>query len=299
MLKRIPLGLSLVVGSVIICAVILGFKLLRYTEGSFTIEEGYVFPYDLTDPDEKFKLSSKLEEISGLTMYSHKKLLCVQDEDAWIFEFDIEDDEVDEKIDFGKDGDYEGITMVDETVYVLRMDGDLYKVTDYDKKDQETEKIETTLSDKNNTEGLCYDPVENRLLIAAKDRAGDGKKWKNKRSIFEYDLEKEELKNKPAYVIDLEELAELMNSSKSKEKFKPSGIAIHPSTGHIYIIGSVGKKLLVLDRKGNIIYIETLDPSIFKQPEGITFSDDADLFISTEGAGGKAKIYKFSPRSLD
>jgi hypothetical protein len=41
------------------------------------------------------------------------------------------------------------------------------------------------------------------------------------------------------------------------------------------------------------------DKKLFRQPEGICFKPNGDLFISNEGDGGKAKILKFKYRPQD
>jgi uncharacterized protein YjiK len=63
------------------------------------------------------------------------------------------------------------------------------------------------------------------------------------------------------------------------------------------MIGAKNIKLVVrLDMKGNkILGEEELSEHIFKQPEGVVFSQKGDLFISSEAkAGKKAKILKFA-----
>jgi hypothetical protein len=81
---------------------------------------------------------------------------------------------------------------------------------------------------------------------------------------------------------------------ESKTSFKPSGIAVHPLDGEIYIISSVGKLLIILNREGKVQDVKELDPAIFRQPEGICFSPAGDMFISNEGQGGKGYILKFN-----
>ena len=87
------------------------------------------------------------------------------------------------------------------------------------------------------------------------------------------------------------------NSTTSKEEkdvdFKPSGIAIHPMTGQIYMISSVGKLLVVLNKNRDLSAKYALDKDVFKQPEGICFSPDGDLYISNEGRGKSANILHF------
>ena len=88
-------------------------------------------------------------------------------------------------------------------------------------------------------------------------------------------------------------MAKRLRLIESETSFKPSGIAIHPIDGEVYIISSVGKLLIILNRSGKVQNVIELDPKIFRQPEGICFSPKGDMFISNEGQGGKGYILKF------
>jgi uncharacterized protein YjiK len=139
------------------------------------------------------------------------------------------------------------------------------------------------------------------------------KSFEGFKAIYKFNLLEEKLENKPFLLIDLNQILDI-NKLSSYEKvsfkiagvfndsgdirFQPSGIAIHPFSGHIYIIASVGKSLIVFDRKGNIRAIKKLNKKLFQQPEGICFGPNGDLFISNEGKGGKATILKFKYMSL-
>ena len=92
---------------------------------------------------------------------------------------------------------------------------------------------------------------------------------------------------------NLGKVAKGLRLIESETSFQPSGIAIHPIDGEIYIISSVGKLLIILDRRGKVLEVKALDPKIFRQPEGICFSPAGDMFISSEGQGGKGYILKF------
>ena len=76
--------------------------------------------------------------------------------------------------------------------------------------------------------------------------------------------------------------------------FKPSGIAIHPNSRDVYVISSAAKCLIVLNDKGDLKSAHHLPRSIFRQPEGITFDDDLNLYISNEGQDKKANLLKFT-----
>lgn len=87
-----------------------------------------------------------------------------------------------------------------------------------------------------------------------------------------------------------------INPSKADVSFKPSAIAIHPQTKNIYVLGSVGKLLIVCNYNGEIISVVELNPALFLQPEGICFDPAGALYISNEGKESVATILKFQPK---
>lgn len=270
------------------------------------------FFYDLEAPDARYKLPSYLEEISGLSYYGKGKIACVQDEKAFIYVLNLEQEKIIKKYDFGSDADYEDIAVVDKTAYVLRNNGHIYRVKNFKKKDRKVKKYETPLSEKNDTEGMAYDLLSNSLLIACKGSPSIKKEkpYEGYKAVYKFDLEKEKLDKDPHFLIDLERLdsyidrngfnrlsvkvAKRLRLIESETSFQPSGLAIHPVYGDIYIISSVGKLLIILNRYGKVQNVEELDPKLFRQPEGICFSPKGDMFISNEGQGGKGYILKFN-----
>jgi uncharacterized protein YjiK len=273
---------------------------------------GEGFSYDLETPDARYKLPGYLEEISGLSFISKGKVACVQDEKALIYVLNLEKEKLIEKVDFGKDADYEDIAVVDKTAYVLRSDGDIFRIKDFRKKNRKVRKFETPLKEKNNTEGLAYDPLSTSLLIACKGSPSidKDKPFKGFKAVYRFDLKEEELVEDPYFLIDLDELtgyrdlsslkrfslrvAKGLRMIESETIFKPSGIALHPIDDDFYIIASKGKLLIILDREGKVRDVKELDPKLFRQPEGICFSPDGDMYISNEGQGGKGYILKFN-----
>jgi uncharacterized protein YjiK len=277
--------------------------------------EGYAFPYDLNTVDSEFRLPLYLEEISGLAWYRKGKLACVQDEKANIYILRLEEDIEISKHDFGKDGDYEDIATDGEKIYVLRNDGTIFRIKDLKEKEIKVKKYKTPLSVRNDTEGLAYDPLSGSLFIACKGSPSldNENTYQGYRAVYRFDLDTKELNEKPHFLVDLNslnsyrdqgmfnsfslKLAKKLRFIDSETSFQPSGIAIHPLYGDVYLISSVGKLLIVMDRRGKILDIRELDPVQFRQPEGICFSPEGDLFISSEGQGGKGYILQFIPRS--
>ena len=74
----------------------------------------------------------------------------------------------------------------------------------------------------------------------------------------------------------------------SEDTFNPSGIAIHPQSNDLYIIGSKGEKMIVCyTLKGHFKGAWRLNKSQFSQPEGIALMQSGELVISSEGKKGK------------
>ena len=269
------------------------------------------FRYDLGTPDARYKLPAYLEEISGLSYYGKGKIACVQDEKALIYIWNLEKEKIIEKYDFGDDADYEDITVVGKTAYILRNNGSIYRIKNFKKKDRKVKKYKTELKAKNDTEGMAFDPRANALLIACKGSPSIEKEnpYEGYKAIYKFDLEEAKLVTRPHFLIDLDRLDSYIDRSvftklsvkvakslrliESETSFKPSGIAIHPLDDEIYIISSVGKLLIILNREGKVLDVKELDPKIFRQPEGICFSPTGDMYISNEGQGGKGYILKF------
>lgn len=273
-------------------------------------DKNYVFPYNFEEPTQKQKLPNELDEISGLDFLGGPLFACIQDEKANVYIYNYETDEITSDVDFGKNGDFEDVEVVGKEIWVLRSDGDLYQITDFNTDDQKTEKYETHLSSSNDTEGLCLDASGENLLIACKGKAHDDAKWKNYKAVYSFNLAKKELSEEPYFAINLEDLSKHLTKDKSAEmvqkvakflnpasgdlSFQPSGIDVHPVTKEIYLIATVGKLLVVMDKTGKkIVHIEPLDPDTFKQPESICFTANGDLYIGNEARGGKANILKF------
>lgn len=254
--------------------------------------------YNLIQPTARFELPKSLREVSGLTYYQGTQLACVQDEKGDIFPFDYETGEVGKRLQFGPDGDYEGLEFVDGAFYVLRSDGVIFIV----RPGEDTFEAGGTLSDGSRSlqtidlglaagtdvEGLGYDPKTKRLLIALKESPGEP----DKHFVYFYDFGK-----KIAWkgiTLTPEKLAQEAGLSGKAAKFKPSGVAVHPKTGDVYLMAADGKKLLVLDRMGIVRSVVSLDSDQFRQPEGICFAPDGTLFIASEGKGEPGYILKFS-----
>lgn len=236
---------------------------------------------------QKWEMPGYLKEISGIAHLNDGRFACVQDELGKIFIFDTGNNTIEKEIPFGSPGDYEGIAVVGTTAYIIRADGKLFEVSEYSGDKPAVVMYTTSLTEKHDVEGLCYDKKNNRLLLGIKENEQDTKDYKG---IYAFDITSKNLAASPVHKINLTH--GIWNDVKNKDKIKPSDIDVHPVTGDLYILDGPGSQLLVMGSDGTIKNLYQLNKSDFQQPEGISFTDTGDLYISNEGKGGTGNIVK-------
>lgn len=263
-------------------------------------------PYVFDQPDALFRLPDTLTEISGITVLDAQTLGAIQDEKGKLYLLDLNTGEIKDDPRFEKDGDYEDLTRVGNRLFILRSDGRLIEIEDWTADDFETNTHKTKLSKKYDTEGLMYDEANNRLLIACKEYAG--KNLKDKKAIYAFDLATEELTDEPVFTIDIASVSDeagpdsgpnafirdLLGDALDLSGFKPSALAIHPATNDVYVLSSVLKVIAVLQSDGDLRAVWPLPDRLFRQPEGMAFLPNGDLFIASEGDGRDAVLMRFS-----
>lgn len=269
----------------------------------------YNFKYNLEQVSHKANMSSDLVEISGLSYNANNNtLLAVNDERGNIYSLDAEFGKQLKKIDFGSSGDYEGIEMANNMVYVIKSNGNITEVDANTGK--EKDKYKLPFKSSNDIEGLGFYQDKNALVIACKGQAHlkNKSKLKKTKAFYTFDLESKELDEKPFFTIKDKDLEKYFDnnkpndlSKKAKKKlenrltsFSPSAIAQHPETGHFYILSSIGKLLFICDTEGEILHVEFLNDKMFPQPEGICFSPDANMYISNEGRSLVGTVLRFN-----
>jgi uncharacterized protein YjiK len=236
----------------------------------------------------KWDLPKALTEISGLSYLDGDRFACVQDETGTIYIYNIASSTIEKEIRFAGAGDYEGLALVGGTAWVVRSDGHLYEISNFETSPSVKE-FDTHLTVEHNIEGLCYDAKNNRLLVAIKDAELHTADYKG---IYAFDLASKTMAKEPVFRIDMNH--ELFRNTASKKKkggaVMPSSIAIHPQTGQMYITDGRKSTLLVLNSDGTVRKFLQLNSSDFAQPEGITFKPSGELYISNEGPKQPANI---------
>ncbi len=250
-------------------------------------------PYDLKNPTKTYKLPKKYMEISGIwPVHDDESLAFVQDEAIQVYQFDLASTEITEYVKHGS-GDSEDIVILGNIAYILHAGNRpaIYKIIDYNSGSSQCEHYALNLDKDYDPEGLCYDAKENRLLIACKGSPVKGDKLRN---IFSFDLQSMTRTNSPVFSVDSREFLD-----NTEDTFNPSGIAIHPHSNDIYLVGTKEVKMIVCYGLNGVFKgAWKLNKDTYSQPEGIAFMKSGELIITSEGKKGKkgkkARVFMFS-----
>src|SRR5512140_2212992 len=112
--------------------------------------------YNFTTPDKSVVLPEILHEISGVTIIDSVSIGCIQDEKGILFIYDLSLNEIRKSVNFFSKGDYEGIAKAGNIMFVLRSDGTLFEIADFESDEFTVTQHKTGIPCKEN-EGLCYD----------------------------------------------------------------------------------------------------------------------------------------------
>ena len=256
--------------------------------------------YTLERPDTVLNLPKVMREVSGLAWLKKDHVAMVQDEEGRVFVYDISKGRIVDQQKFGKDGDHEAIASDGRHIYVVRSDGKIYRI------DPETgkqdAKWDTWLTSKNDVEGGCWDVASGRLLLACKGDPGQGLDGHDLRAVYAFDPETGVLDTKPFLLVHLEAIAKALQASGQAAgavAFAPSSIKVHPVTGLYWLLSAHGRMIVALARDGTVVQASRLSPTLFPQPEGMTFDDVGTLYLSSEGRKGAGRLLVYKSRSAE
>jgi uncharacterized protein YjiK len=258
-------------------------------KNAFTSPPGY----DLNKPV-ILNLRTELDEISGLAFYpKDTSVFGITDEHGWLYKIHLTGNFKIEKWKFSKGQDYEDLVLLDSTFYILASNGELAAFKFIPNKPLIPRMYSLSIEGKNEFETLYHDNASGKLVMICKDCEGDNKKTV---TAYSFDPATQTFSDTPFFILNADEIAEQLGEHKIK--FKPSAACINPLTNELYIISSVNKALVIADTKGNVKSVYSLNPQIYKQPEGITFTPSGSLIISNEVADvGAANLLIFKYKS--
>ena len=269
-----------------------------------TDDSTYVF----SEPDAEFTLTVDLEEISGLTFMEDGMLGAIQDEDGDLFIIDPSSGEIVEVRNFGEAGDYEGVELANSVLYILRSDGTVFMFENLSAAEIDGREVQYDVPGRCDAEGIAYQRSLDRILIVCKEHPGKG--YRGKKAIYAFGPTSGEPSPSPAYLLEIDDfeynveehpfneaIRSMLSDRIDMSGFKPSGLAVHPRTGELFVLSGVTKALLRLDDTGAVTAIWMLPVELFDQPEGIAINSNGDVYISNEAGDRKyATLLRFRER---
>jgi len=271
----------------------LSFLLLVAAMGCSVAPPGGSPPgYDLGRP-EKYVLSEDLHEISGIVFLdAHADTMCaIEDEDGRLFYFHPGERKFPSRK-FGKRGDYEDVAILEHKDFVvLRSDGSLFVFPLSFVQDGDNEKVQVYehILPEGEYEGLFGDDDGSLIALCKNCKEDD-----QRDAASGYVLRRRDgqgLAITDHFTVDVSSVK--MTSTRKKVKFHPSCLARHPLTRDWYIISSVNKVMLILDEHWRVKAAYPLNGYLFKQPEGLAFDGEGNMYVSNEGDEGDGNVLLF------
>ena len=244
------------------------------------------------DPVAMWIMPQALAEISGLALTPDGRLLAHDDELARVYEIDPRKGVVLKSFMLGKGlkGDFEGITVVGQDLYMTLSNGHLYRF----REGANNARVEYTthdlrLSKECEFEGIAYERDSARLVMPCKNVKM--KHLDDELVIYRWKVGSKDSTGISMLTVPLSEVI----GSNDWKKFQPSDITIEPGTGNYVLISSLQGGLVVMTPNGDVVRSEKL-PGNHKQAEGVAITPDNILIISDEATSKPAAItlYKWN-----
>jgi uncharacterized protein YjiK len=224
-------------------------------------------------------LPQALREISGLALTSDGRLLVQNDEIGAVWEVDYRKGILKKQFMLGSSvvkGDFEGITVTNDHVYLLDSNGKLYEFTEGANGEEVPYTVHDTGLNKDcEFEGVAFDPGTNSLLMACKRVYDD--KLKDALVIYRWKIKSDSAERLTRLTVPL---ADIIGANGWKT-LHPSDITIDPFTGNYVLIASMEKAIFEITPAGAVIFSRSLPPG-HEQPEGIAITRDSILMVSDE-----------------
>lgn len=242
--------------------------------------------YDLNSPT-KIDLGPEMKEISGIRIdEQNKQIVALNDEQGKLYRLGMDGAIQGKAFKFAKKGDFEDLDFDGTYWYAIKSNGEVNRISGAFSDSSVTKEFpfpEAGIE----FETICFDKAKQKMFLITKTP-----KALNEGRVPAYilDTTSGSFQYDPYYSPSVDEIAKLRG--KEKSSFKPTSAAIHPITGDLYVL-SVNDRLLAIMQNGEVKQVFKLTKSAFRQPEGICFSSNGDMFISNEGQEATANILQF------
>lgn len=244
-------------------------------------------------------LPAVLREVSGVAIDRQGRLHLVQDERGVRYVYDWAADRITDEVRWAEDGDFEGIATDADTTgaprfWMIRSDGWLYAA--FAERPSVSERLEVGYWA--DFEGVGFDAQRQQLWVVSKEAASPSVQHL-------YGVHPETLEINGSLALSKAALRRYcarsgMACDWSNEAFplSPSGIAVHPITGHIYVLAAREHALCVLDDTGEVLFLGQFSEGLLPQAEGIAFFENGDLVLASED-DRRGRLVRFAYRDFE
>ena len=237
----------------------------------------------------QWRLPDRLNEISGLALTPSGRLLAVDDEVAIIYELDFDDGGIVKKFAFGKPvvkGDFEGIAVADDLVYLTTSTGRVYVAAEGADGQRVTfDNFDTELGEYCEIEGLVQSTDNTRLYFLCKKVR---KKYRaNGLKLFAWDIAARKMLPDESITLPEREVVQRLRI----DRFSPTGVTIDEHSGNWIIVASRQRVLVEVNADGELVNARHLELATrHRQAEGIELANDGRLLIADEGGTHRGRL---------
>jgi uncharacterized protein YjiK len=244
------------------------------------------------EPLARWVLPRELREISGLTLTPDQRLLAESDEVGKVWEVDYRRGILVKRFALGNGGvtgDFEGITVANNKLFLLTSKGHLYEFREganHDDVGYEIHDLGTRTACE--LEGIAFDPAINSLVLACKHVLDQG--IHDAVVIYRWRLAGDTAGRLSRMVVPVEGIV----GTNPWKTLHPTDITIDPFNGNYVLLTSKEQALIEITPTGAPVFARPLPPG-HPQPEGIAITKDSILMISDEGGSdlGTITLYKW------
>ena len=238
-------------------------------------------------PLAQWLLPHALQEISGLGLTRDGRLLVHGDERGQVWEIDYRRGVLVKRFALGKGtlkGDFEGITIAHDLVFLLNSNGKLYEFHEgADDAHVDFKVHDTGLKKQCEFEGVAFDPALNALVLACKQVYD--KDLRDALVIYRWSLSSDSAARLSRLTVPLDSVI----GTNGWKHLHPSDITIDPLTGNYVLIASEENALVAITPAGAVVFARPL-PGRDHHAEGVAITKDSILLVSHEGGQGMATI---------
>lgn len=241
--------------------------------------------FEMGTPDLSIALPKRIKNLAGITCDTSRTLWVINESDPTLFQVDVLSKKLANQITISNDGDYKGMSYVNDYVYLARNDGFLKRIAV--KKNKSVKTFFNPIEEVKNIGGMCYSKKLNQLLLIEGSSTDNGFL-----KIYSFDLEKLVFNENPSITLSMEKVVKKIKADSSP---KPTGLALDPSSDDLYISFD-NQEILIVSENGTIRNsIQLLQPAN-GAIGGIEIDKNGSLLVGYQGNESAPMFYRYNKK---